>query len=49
MLPILRKNVEGREDTITEDEAIEIVNNCMRVSYYRDARTINKVFDNDCS
>lgn len=41
--PLLRKRVEGREDDITEQEAIEIINDCMRVLFYRDARSINKV------
>lgn len=41
--PILRKRVEGREDDITEQEAIDIINDCMRVLFYRDARSINKV------
>ncbi|KAF7725178.1 Proteasome subunit beta type-7 [Apophysomyces ossiformis] len=40
--PILRKRVEGREDDITEQEAIEIINDCMRVLFYRDARSLNK-------
>ncbi|CAB4408300.1 unnamed protein product [Rhizophagus irregularis] len=40
--PILRKAVEGREDTLTETEAIEIMNSCMKVLYYRDARSFNK-------
>ena len=42
-VPILRKRVEGREDDLTEEEAIEIINDCMRVLYYRDARSMNKV------
>ncbi|KAJ1964731.1 Proteasome subunit beta type-7 [Dipsacomyces acuminosporus] len=41
--PILRKRVEGREDEITEDEAVEILDECMRVLYYRDARSLNKL------
>ncbi|KAJ2531366.1 Proteasome subunit beta type-7 [Coemansia sp. RSA 1933] len=40
--PILRKRVEGRENEITEEEAINIVNDCMRVLYYRDARSFNR-------
>jgi 20S proteasome subunit beta 7 len=40
--PLLRKAVEGKEDTLTEEEAIEIINSCMRVLFYRDARAINK-------
>lgn len=41
--PILRKRVEGREDEITEEEAIAILEDCMRVLFYRDARSLNKV------
>ncbi|KAJ1945919.1 Proteasome subunit beta type-7, partial [Kickxella alabastrina] len=41
--PILRKYVEGREDEITEEEAIKILDDCMRVLYYRDARSFNKL------
>jgi len=40
--PLLRKSVEGREDTLTEEEALKIIENSMRVLYYRDARSINK-------
>ncbi|KAI9314023.1 nucleophile aminohydrolase [Dichotomocladium elegans] len=40
--PILRKYVEGRENDLTEEEAIKIINECMRVLFYRDARSINK-------
>jgi 20S proteasome subunit beta 7 len=41
--PLLRKAVEGREDVITEAEALEIIETSMRVLYYRDARSLNKV------
>ena len=40
--PLLRKAVEGREDTLTEQEAIKLLDDCMRVLYYRDARSLNK-------
>ncbi|KIJ92673.1 hypothetical protein K443DRAFT_685103 [Laccaria amethystina LaAM-08-1] len=40
--PLLRKAVEGREDVITEAEALEIIETSMRVLYYRDARSLNK-------
>jgi len=40
--PILRKAVEGREETLTEDEAVKILDDCIRVLYYRDARSLNK-------
>ena len=41
--PLLRKSVEGREETLTEEEAYQIIENSMRVLFYRDARSINKV------
>ena len=41
--PLLRKAVEGREDTLTQDEARKIIEDCMRVLFYRDARSLNKV------
>ena len=41
--PILRKEVEGREDVLTEEQAQEIIETCMRVLYYRDARSLDKV------
>jgi len=40
--PILRASVETKEDTLTEDQAREILDNCMRVLFYRDARSLNK-------
>lgn len=42
-LPLLRKAVEGRETTLTEAEAIEIMETSMKVLFYRDARSLNKV------
>ena len=41
--PLLRKAVEGNEDTMTFEEAKALLESCMRVMYYRDARAINKV------
>ncbi|KAI9009553.1 nucleophile aminohydrolase [Gaertneriomyces semiglobifer] len=41
--PLLRKAVEGREDTLTEEEAAKLLDDCMRVLYYRDARSSNKI------
>ncbi|KAH9942611.1 proteasome endopeptidase complex beta subunit [Amylocystis lapponica] len=41
-LPLLRNAVEGREDQLTEDAARHILQDCMRVLYYRDARSLNK-------
>lgn len=46
--PILRRRVEGREDELTEEEAVEIMNECLRVLFYRDARSMNKVGLNMC-
>ncbi|KAL7410514.1 nucleophile aminohydrolase [Mrakia frigida] len=40
--PLLRKAVEGREDTLTREEAEKILTECMKVLYYRDARALNK-------
>lgn len=39
----MRKAVEGRETTLTEAEATEIIETCMKVLFYRDARSLNKV------
>jgi 20S proteasome subunit beta 7 len=36
--PLLRKAVEGREDTLTENEARTILEDALRVLFYRDAR-----------
>ena len=41
--PILRKAVEGKEDVLTEQDAEKILNDCMRILFYRDARSINNV------
>ncbi|KAI9199267.1 nucleophile aminohydrolase [Polychytrium aggregatum] len=41
--PLLRKAVEGKEDTLTEAEAIKILDDAMRVLWYRDARSSNKI------
>lgn len=41
--PLLRKAVEGNEDVITEDEAVRILEQSMKVLFYRDARSLNKV------
>jgi 20S proteasome subunit beta 7 len=41
--PLLRKAVEGKESTLTEAEAIKILDDCNRVLFYRDARSLNKV------
>lgn len=41
--PLLRKAVEGKEDSLTEQEATALLNDCLRVLYYRDARSLNRV------
>lgn len=41
--PLLRKAVEGKENTLTEPEARAILENALRVLFYRDARSINQV------
>ncbi|KZV65616.1 proteasome endopeptidase complex beta subunit [Peniophora sp. CONT] len=40
--PLLRKAVEGNETTLTEEEARKIMTDCLRVLFYRDARSLNK-------
>lgn len=40
--PLLRKEVEGREMTLSKDEAEHILETCMRVLFYRDARSLDK-------
>ena len=41
--PLLRKAVEGREDTLTEREAQAILEESLLVLFYRDARSLDKV------
>ena len=41
--PLLRKAVEGREDDLTEEQAREIIEQSLRVLFYRDARSLHKV------
>ncbi|TRM65178.1 nucleophile aminohydrolase [Schizophyllum amplum] len=40
--PLLRKAVEGNENTLTEQDAEKIMEDCLRVLFYRDARSLNK-------
>ncbi|KAK2459831.1 hypothetical protein APHAL10511_008152 [Amanita phalloides] len=40
--PLLRKAVEPYADVLTEEEARKILEDCMRVLFYRDARSLNK-------
>ncbi|KAJ3364216.1 Proteasome subunit beta type-7 [Kappamyces sp. JEL0680] len=41
--PLLRNAVEGREETLTEAEAIKVLDDSLRVLFYRDARSLNSV------
>ena len=41
--PLLREAVEGREDVLAEAEAQSILEKCMTVLWYRDARSTDKV------
>ncbi|CAE6520866.1 unnamed protein product [Rhizoctonia solani] len=41
-IPLLRKAVEGRETTLTEEEGKALLVECMKVLFYRDARSLNK-------
>ncbi len=41
--PILREAVEGREGAIEEAEAQRLLEKCMTVLWYRDARSTDKV------
>jgi 20S proteasome subunit beta 7 len=42
-LPLLRNKVEGREDEISRDEAINIIEDAMRVLFYRDTTASNVI------
>lgn len=42
--PLLRNAVEGKQEPdMTEAQAAELLENCLRVLYYRDARSLDKV------
>jgi 20S proteasome subunit beta 7 len=41
--PLLRKAVEGRENDLSEGEARKIIEDSVRILFYRDARSIDKV------
>jgi 20S proteasome subunit beta 7 len=41
--PLLRNAVEGKEEILTEEQATKILNDSMRVLFYRDARSLNKI------
>jgi 20S proteasome subunit beta 7 len=39
--PILRKQCEGKN--LTEEQARKVMNDCLRILFYRDARSLNNV------
>ncbi|EMD35838.1 hypothetical protein CERSUDRAFT_115768 [Gelatoporia subvermispora B] len=41
-IPLLREVVDGRQDTLTEEDARKLLHDCMRVLFYRDARSLDK-------
>ena len=41
--PLLRKAVEGYETVLTEEQARQILEQSLKVLFYRDARSLNKV------
>ena len=43
-IPLLRKKVETEEDAkkLTEEEAVKLIRDCMKVLFYRDARSLDK-------
>lgn len=41
--PLLREAVEGKEDSLTEKEAQEVLEKAMMVLWYRDARSTDMV------
>jgi hypothetical protein len=46
--PLLRSEVEGKEETLTEEEALEIIEKCIKVMLYRDAQSLDKVWPSNC-
>jgi 20S proteasome alpha/beta subunit len=43
--PLLRNAVDEAEELLTEDEAVAVIQKCMKALFYRDARSLNKVND----
>ena len=41
--PLLRKHLQDRTEDLSEAEAVSVLEECMRVLYYRDARSLNRV------
>jgi len=48
-IPLLREayeakaGIDGKGPLLTEEEAVKLLGECMKVLFYRDARSINKV------
>merc|ERR1712193_539609 len=42
-LPLMREAIAQHGTTMTKDQARAVLDNCMRVLYYRDCRAINKL------
>ena len=42
-IPLLRAAVDGKQDQLTEENAKQLLHECMRVLFYRDARSLDKV------
>jgi len=49
--PLLRNAVDERSELLTEEEAMTVIQTCMKALFYRDARSLNKVrlFSNQVS
>jgi 20S proteasome alpha/beta subunit len=43
--PLLRNAVDESAELLTEDEAVAVIQKCMKALFYRDARSLNKVSD----
>ncbi|CUF10628.1 20s proteasome subunit, putative [Bodo saltans] len=41
-IPLLRKVLDAKNNKITRDEALAVVQDCLRVTFYRECRAINK-------
>jgi len=42
-IPLMREAIEAHGAEMTYEQAREVLENCMRVLYYRDGRAVNKV------
>jgi 20S proteasome subunit beta 7 len=41
--PLLRNAVDDRAEPLSENEAVAVIQLCMKALFYRDARSLNKV------